>query len=185
MCVVAEKAIANPLPGHWFLYTFSAGRCCLFCSPAPAVKEIQGPQTTGFWTPLAEQQKAQPLPALEVYNQWVSQLWPGEPDFGVVYFNLSHRAQKAKTLICAKVGFPPIPERAPKSAPKAHFWRSFCTKSALFEHFWALFLESAKPHFLRRQSAETPLFAQTNVFAFWALWLKLKYKTLASLLCVF
>ena len=34
-----------------------------------------------------------------------------------------------------------------------------------FAHFWAFFLESA----------ETPLFAQINVFAIWALWLELKF----------
>ena len=34
-----------------------------------------------------------------------------------------------------------------------------------FAHFWVLFLESV----------ETPLFAQINVFAVWALWLELKF----------
>ena len=66
------------------------------------------------------------------------------------------------------MGFPPIPERAPKSAEN----RTFCVKSAQkmrkkcgFPHFWALFLESA----------ETPLFLQINVFAVWALRLDRKY----------
>ena len=73
------------------------------------------------------------------------------------------------------MGFPPIPERVPKSAEKvrrtalfAHFLCTFCAKSAVlrtFRHFSALFLESA----------EAPLFVQINVFAVWPLRLDRKY----------
>ena len=87
----------------------------------------------------------------------------------IVYFRSSRRAQTAKKFFSAqKVGFPPIPERVPKSAEN----RTFCVKRAHFlpvkcgfPHFLALFLESA----------ETPLFVQINVFAVWALRLDRKY----------
>ena len=95
----------------------------------------------------------------------------------IVYFMSSLRGQTAKTLICTKVGFPPIPERVPKSAREPHFLCIFCTLfvqkvrfSALFVHFLALFLESA----------ETPLFVQINVFAVWPLRLDRKYTTKVS-----
>ena len=55
-----------------------------------------------------------------------------------------------------KWGFPPIPERVPKSAL---FAGKKARKKCGFPHFLALFLESA----------ETPLFVQINVFAVWAL----------------
>ena len=71
------------------------------------------------------------------------------------------------------MGFPPIPERVPKSAEN----RTFCAKRVQkmrkkcgSPHFSALFLESA----------ETPLFVQINVFAILPLRLDRKYTTLAQ-----
>ena len=73
--------------------------------------------------------------------------------------------ERQKHESAQKVGFLPIPERAPKSALFAHFFTHFLHKKCGFAHFWALFLESA----------ETPLFVQIHVFALRALRLDRKY----------
>ena len=69
------------------------------------------------------------------------------------------------------MGFPPVPERAQKSAQD----RTFC---ALFVHF--LCEKCGLAHFvvLFLKLAETPLFAHFNVFAFWALRPEPKYTIL-------
>ena len=53
---------------------------------------------------------------------------------------------------------------------KPHFFAIFCTKKGRFYALLGLCLESA----------ETPLFVQINVFAFWALRLDRKYTTLCT-----
>ena len=71
------------------------------------------------------------------------------------------------------MGFPPIPERAPKSVQNRTFcalFTHFLHKKCGFAHFLALFLESA----------ETPLFVQINVFAVRALRLDRKYTNLGQ-----
>ena len=93
-----------------------------------------------------------------------------ETTLGVVYFLSSLRAQTAKTLICRKSGFSPIPERVPKSAENhtfCAFFAHFLRKKCGFPHFLALFLESA----------ETPLVLQIHVFVVWALRLDRKHTT--------
>ena len=52
-----------------------------------------------------------------------------------VYFLSSLRARTAKTLLCRKVGFPPIPERVPKSAENSPFAQNGA-KRAVFRTFW-------------------------------------------------
>ena len=73
---------------------------------------------------------------------------------GIVYFLSSLGAETA----AQKVGFPPTPERAPKSAQNRTFWHSL----------W--------------ESAETPLFEQINVFAFSALRLHREYTSLVAVI---
>ena len=91
----------------------------------------------------------------------------------LVYFLSSLRARTAKTLICTKVGFLPIPERAPRSAQN----RTFC---ALFTHFLHKRCGFAHLLVLLLESAETPLLVQIkltmcSLFAVRALRLHRKY----------
>ena len=69
----------------------------------------------------------------------------------LVYFTSSLRARTAKTLICTKkVGFRPIPERAPKvrkTALFAYFLHIFYTKNAVLHTFWRSFWNRRNPTF--------------------------------------
>ena len=67
------------------------------------------------------------------------------------------------------MGYPPIPERAPKKcANTTLFVQKACNKCG-FAHFWALFLEPAE--------TETPLIAQISYLVISALWLVMHFKS--------
>ena len=88
----------------------------------------------------------------------------------LVYFLSSLKAQTAKTFIdLHKKWFPPIPEKVRKKSENRTLCALFYAKKSGFEHFFALFLESA----------ETPLFVQINVLAVWTLMLDRKYTSSA------
>ena len=90
------------------------------------------------------------------------------PELEVCMSCRASEPKQQKHSSAQKVGFPPIPERVPKSAEKV---RTFYAKSVVFRtflHFRALFLESV----------EAPLSVQINVFAIWALRLDRKYTKL-------
>ena len=82
-----------------------------------------------------------------------------------MYFDSSHRAQTARTSICAESGTSP-PEKAPNSAQTA-FFGSISVQKVRFGGFLEL--------------AETPLFAQIDVLAVWALWLESRYTRFSSI----
>ena len=82
----------------------------------------------------------------------------GLPDLTLSISILSHGTQTAKTLICVNVGYPPIPERPPKSAQNCFFCLHIkCARNAVSApSFWAVCLEWA----------EAPLFAQIHLGLF-------------------
>ena len=81
--------------------------------------------------------------------------------------------KRQKHSSAQKVGFPPIPESAPKSAEN----RTFCVKNA---HL--LRKKCGFPHFFGTLSeiSGNPTFVQIKVFAVWALRLDRKYTIIRS-----